>query len=247
MKPKSDWKTFGASVVGPSHVAAGKPNQDAWSAFELGWGYGIAVADGLGSKQHSDWGSQAACRAVEHTARRVWRGEPGPPVASHSSAMVPGIVEEWLKAIAPFDARDSAATCLYAVMGPDDQIHLGMLGDGAALAVLDDKSVVVLTDSKEEGFSNVTSALSADTPFSQWRVRSVPVSKCAAVLLCTDGVADDLEDLEGFAVGFVHSSRGLASVTASRRTIELLSAWPVPKHSDDKTLACLIKVGTTDD
>ena len=241
------WKSFGASVIGPSHVATGKPNQDAWSAFEHPGGYGIAVADGLGSKIHSDWGSRAACRAVEASASRLWADHQGSMFQSHSSGLVPGIVEEWLFAIDPFEEKDCAATCLYAITSPDDQIHLGMLGDGAAVAVLKDGSVIALSDSKEGGFSNLTDALSATTPLNRWRVRSVVASECAAVLLCTDGVADDLEDLDGFSRGFVKAYAGLASVTASRRAWEMLSRWPVPKHSDDKTLACLIKVVTPDE
>ncbi len=241
------WKSFGASVTGPSHVATGKPNQDAWSAFEHSWGYGIAVADGLGSKPHSDWGSRAACRAVEASASRLWTDHRHPMLQSHSSELLPGIVEEWLFAIDPFVEKDCAATCLYAITSPDDQIHLGMLGDGAAVAVLQDGSVIVLSDSKDEGFSNLTNALSATTTLNHWRVRSVVASECAAVLLCTDGVADDVEDLAGFARGFVKAYEGLGSLAASRRAWEMLSTWPVPKHSDDKTLACLINVVTPDE
>lgn len=240
----TSWKSFGASVSGPAHVITGKPNQDAWSAFEHDWGHGIAVSDGLGSKMYSDWGSRAACRAVETSAHRIWAVRSDSTAGPHSNGLVPGIVEEWLAAIDPFDARDCAATCLYAVAAPDDQVHLGMLGDGAALAVLRDGSVITLADSKDEGFSNLTSALSANTPHNHWRVRSVAASECVAVLLCTDGVADDLEDLEGFAHSYVKAFRRLACITASRRTLEMLDAWPVPKHSDDKTLACLVKVVT---
>lgn len=166
---------------------------------------------------------------------------------SHSSALVPGIVEEWTLAIDPFEPKDCAATCVYAVISPDDQIQLGMLGDGAAIAVLQDGTVVTLAERKDGGFSNLTNALSASTPHNLWRVRTVAASECAAVILCTDGVADDLEDLDGFARGFATAYSGLASVTASRHAHEMLGTWPVPKHSDDKTLACLIKVEVQDD
>lgn len=58
------WKSFGASVVGPGHIATGKPNQDAWGSFHHVWVDGIAISDGLGSKLFSNFGSDAACSAV---------------------------------------------------------------------------------------------------------------------------------------------------------------------------------------
>jgi hypothetical protein len=59
--------------------------------------------------------------------------------------------------------------------------------------------------------------------------------------LCTDGVFDDISDIEGFALGFIDAHSWLSRVAASRRTHEILERWPVPKHRDDKTLVCLTR------
>ena len=47
--------------------------------------------------------------------------------------------------------------------------------------------------------------------------------------------------------GFVKAYRGLAQVTASRLAREMLENWPVPKHSDDKTIACLFRAEVPDE
>ena len=233
------WRSFGASVIGPGHVSTGKPNQDSWASFHHPWGDGVVVSDGLGSKQHSDWGSAAACRAVETAAYALSHDTLGDgPVAAN---LIARVRDEWLRAIEPLDPRDSAATCVFAVADGQDQLHLGLLGDGAVVAVLTDGSVAALTDDKSGGFSNITSALSPTVAAESWQVTSLPAIDCVAVVLFTDGISDDLEDLAGFAQELIKSFAAMPALAASRRIREVLMTWPVPKHSDDKTLACLIR------
>lgn len=226
-------------MIGPGHVATGKPNQDAWASFHHPWGDGVVVSDGLGSKPHSDWGSAAACRAVEIAVAALSQSTPDD--RSTRATLLARIREEWLKAIKPLSPRDSAATCVFAVADLNGRLHLGLLGDGAVVAVRGDDSVTALTDDKTGGFSNVTSALSPSVGAESWQVATVPAADCTAVVLCTDGVSDDVEDLAGFARGLTKSVASVASSAASRRIRDMLSNWPVPKHSDDKTLACLVR------
>lgn len=239
----TSWKSFGASVIGPGHIATGKPNQDAWSSFHHIWGDGIVVSDGLGSKALSDYGSNAACRAVEQAARRFSaRAQDSETVAGGQyPALLADILHGWLDFIAPLDPKDAAATCLFTFRLNEGVVRMGMLGDGCAAAVKHDGAIVSLSDGKTAGFSNTTSALSPSTSAASWKVLDVPEAECEAVILCTDGVFDDLEDPEGFLAGFVTAYRGLAQMTAFRKAREMLENWPVPKHSDDKTIACLFR------
>jgi len=149
------WKSFEASVIGPGHVATGKPNQDAWAAFHRVWGDGIIVSDGLSSKPFSDFGSHAACLAVA-CAVHACRSRTGKGHAFLSDR----IKNNWLSTIAPLEPRDCAATCLFAFRMDDGVVRMGMLGDDLTAAVKTDGSVVSLTDDKTEGFSNITAALS---------------------------------------------------------------------------------------
>lgn len=228
------WKSFGASVRGPGHVSSGKPNQDAWASFHNVWGDGIVISDGLGSKPFSDFGSNAVCLAVV-CAVNACRDKSDIDHVFLSNR----IKANWLSLLTPLEPSDCAATCLFAFRLGDGAIHLGMLGDGLAAAVKTNGCIVKLAEDKSQGFSNITAALSPNSSAKDWRYLSLPEAECAAVLLCTDGVSDDLDNVDGFVMGFVEAHRTLATVTASRHVRTMLEHWPTPKHSDDKTIVCL--------
>jgi len=230
------WNSFGASVIGPGHISAGKPNQDAWLAFHHVWGDGIVVSDGLGSKPFSDFGSRAACLALVR-AVHACRGK----VVMDCASMFDRIKSKWLSLIMPLDAHDCAATCVFAFRINDGMVHIGMLGDGLAAVVKADGSIVSLSEDKSHGFSNITVALSPYVSAKDWRHLSLPEEECASVLLCTDGVADDLDNVNGFLKGFIEAHRALPAVSVNHHIREMLESWPTPKHSDDKTIACLCR------
>ena len=236
------WKSIGASVIGPGHVATGKPNQDSWAGFHCAWGDGIVVSDGLGSKPFSEIGSKSACSAVEW-AVKACRGQTG----IGFTFLFERIKSNWLSLIAPLESRDCGATCLFAFRLDDGVVRLGMLGDGLIAAVKADGSVVSLSDDKTDGFSNITAALSTHTTEKDWQWLSIPENDCMSIVLCTDGVSDDLTDTDGFVKAFTTAHRNLSSVSGSRAAREVLENWPTPKHSDDKTIACLFREEVADD
>jgi len=236
-----NWKSFGASVRGPGHIASGTPNQDSWAACHYDWGDGIIVSDGLGSKPFSDIGSEKACLAVTYAAHACHKH------AFDKALLTNHIKDKWLSLVAPLDPRDCAATCLFAFRFGDGVIHLGALGDGLAAAVKADGSVVSLSEDKSEGFSNITAALTPNASPKDWLHLSFQEEECAAVLLCTDGVADDLEHVDEFVKGYIEAHRALATVSANRHTRAMLENWPTPKHRDDKTIACLCRKKVADE
>jgi hypothetical protein len=236
------WKSFGSSVRGPGNITAGKPNQDAWASFHHVWGNGIVISDGLGSKPFSNFGSAAACLAVASAANACrYRTEFDHGFVSNH------IETNWLSLIVPLEPHDCAATCLFAFGLADGVIRLGMLGDGLAAVVKADGSIVALSEDKSKGFSNITVALSPNASSAHWQHLSLPEKECAAVLLCTDGVADDLDNVNEFVTGFIEAHRSLAAVSANRHIREMLEDWPTPNHSDDKTIACLYREEVADE
>jgi len=236
----SFWKSYGASVRGPGHVASGEPNQDAWASFHRVWGDGIVISDGVGSKPFSHIGSDAACFAAQYAAHACHDD-----AAIDPASLFQSIMTLWLASVAPLEPRDCAATCLFAFR-LRDKLHVGMLGDGLAAVVRADGSVVSLVEDKAQGFSNITTALSPHVTAQDWRYLALPADEYSAVLLCTDGVSDDLENVDGFVTGLVEAYRPLAAVSASRHVRTMLESWPTPRHSDDKTLACLCRAEATD-
>lgn len=235
------WKSFGASVIGPAHVANSKPNQDAWLSFHRVWGDGIVASDGLGSKPFSHVGSRTACLAVMH----AFHGCKETPNID-CAVLVDCIKNKWISLLAPLVPDDCAATCLFAGRINDGMVHLGMLGDGLAAVVKGDGTVVTLCDDKSQGFSNITAALSPDVTVQDWRWLILPEEDCQSIILCTDGVADDLSDVIGFVKEFCEAYRRLSSPSAARRLREMLEKWPRPGHSDDKTIAYLFREEAAD-
>ena len=104
----------GASVIGASHVARNKPNQDSvgWEQSRL-WTY-IAVADGHGSSPHyrSDRGSRMAVETLFALFRAITLDgalrEPG-PLASRIPGLAATLVRQWQ---AKVDADIAGDRCL---------------------------------------------------------------------------------------------------------------------------------------
>lgn len=237
-----NWKGFGASVRGPGHITTSMPNQDAGLYFNQLWGLGLVVSDGVGSKPFSNFGSQAVCRAVASAALASYRKQ-----EINRDFLLEQIKVNWLSLLKPLNPRDCSATCLFALRLNDEMIHLGMLGDGLVAVLKTDGKILQIKENKEQGFSNTTQALSQNVAIKDWQYLSLPEAECNAILLCTDGVADDLVDgngldsTDGFVVELLEAYRPLAATTASRYARDMLNNWPTPKHSDDKTLACLYR------
>jgi len=229
------WSTFGASVRGPSHVISAQPNQDSWLGFETVSGLGVVVSDGLGSKPFADIGSEAACLAVKRAVQDVSVLR----AAGQSPQFQQRVHEKWIELVRPFNPQECSATCLYAFVTSEGVINVGSLGDGCIGVLKESEEVVVLAVDKSDSFANVTQCLGTNPAVDAWRTLKFHESECRAVILCTDGVSADLNDIAGFVRNFVLSLSPLASHSASRHIAEVLEQWPVMGHSDDKTIACL--------
>jgi serine/threonine protein phosphatase PrpC len=234
----SMWSSWGASIIGPMHIKNGIPNQDSWKARQYKWGNVLVVSDGLGSKPHSDHGSKAACLAVFEAAKTY---------QNNRQAKIPDILRlihaNWLVKVAPFSPSDCSATCLFAIQ-IDEQITLGRLGDGLiAVYGESEKDCFILSDKKQDSFSNYTYSLHHEFKPNQWETVTIDSSSCKAILLCTDGISDDLlpESEIKFTQEFVDEYRNIAPNMRAYKLKSMLSNWPVPCHSDDKTIAVLYK------
>ena len=225
-------EVFGATVRGPTHIANGLPNQDAWLRAWTGNHCVVVVSDGMGSKPHADVGSQAACRAVVD-AVRVWRRHP-----LAATEVLLGMVHLfWRARIAPLTQDECACTCLFAVVGPDGAGVAAQLGDGL-LAIHDGSTMSALSSRDSEAFVNETTGLGLTTRLAAWRTAAVPAgSRC--IVLCTDGVSDDLipEKLPEFLEWLERDVRAMREPQRRHFLARSLRDWPTPKHLDDKTIA----------
>lgn len=227
---------FGASVRGRSHIQQNRPNEDAWTGTTGSFGTAIVVSDGMGSKPNARIGSQMACRAVKD-ALKPWAKSKDAPTAT----LLRLVHLFWGLRVLPAREEDSVATCLFAVVIPSGELTIAQLGDGIAAIRHGDGSLEIL-QGERQGFTNQTTGLGIAKTTKDWTVITKPtLSPNSAVLLATDGIADDLV---GDRIGdFIHTlvTDFGAMVPSDRRYVlqRELRNWATPKHLDDKTLAVL--------
>lgn len=148
----------------------------------------------------------------------------------------------WYELIVPHEIKDCNTTCLFAVHWPKLQIVLvGQLGDGM-VAIHSQAQTKLLFGDDNKAFANFTYGLGNVLNFNLWRLMWIHDEQLNAVMLTTDGVADDLEhELKPLFVSDI--LQGSLSMSASEFYADLeqmLINWPTPMHTDDKTIACLI-------
>ena len=233
-----EWSKWGATVQGPTHQKAGLPNQDSWIVKQFVWGDIAVVADGLGSRPHSDVGSYAACQAVVE-ASKVFIGNR----IAESELFLRLIHNIWLMKIAPLNPEDCLTTCVLAIR-MRNELFLAQIGDG--MIVVSDanrESSLVTNDDKEDSFSNLTHSLGRKFILEQWQTFALEGCDPNAIILCTDGISDDLlpERRLAFAETVHLTYRDYSPMSRTKSIHKWLREWPVPGHSDDKTIVCLYK------
>ncbi|MUG96350.1 SpoIIE family protein phosphatase [Scytonema sp. UIC 10036] len=235
-KLQSQVQCFGASVRGRLHQHEGRPNEDAWESICSSFGTAIVVSDGMGSKPNACTGARKACKAVQDALRSWSKFNGASPVV-----LLRLIHILWGLQVLPASEEDSAATCLFAVVLSSGELLVAKLGDGIAAIRETDGKVIVLGDERS-GFCNETTALGIVRSTKEWSVITRPsFPPGTAVLLATDGIADDLvSDRVGDFINLLTEEFACMQPALRWRTLcQELRNWSTPKHLDDKTLAIL--------
>ena len=232
---------YGASVRGPRNAQRARANQDAWVRSSGPFGHLIGVCDGMGSRSASDVGARAACRALRRAAR-LWPGRSsGAPL---SPTLLIRLVEIlWRLELRSRLPAECASTCLVALREPDGHLLLAGLGDGLAIVRKADGEVATFGGRSEDAFGDETLALGVPHRIVDWWVATEPPGRGRAVVLVTDGIADDLasDRLRPFTDWLADDIGRLVPAARWRRLCRELRAWPVPRHLDDKTVAVLVE------
>lgn len=230
-------RVVGASVRGPAHATSGEPNQDAWYA-RVGAGRALAVvADGMGSRPAARAGARAAVAACR-LAFQHWSGSP----CGSGEDLVKLIEVLWRLRLGSTPPSDAATTCLVCAVREDGSGVALQLGDG--LAGLLQPDTFRTLGGERTGFGNETRALGIPHGLRDWVIQPVAhLQPGAALLLATDGVADDLvpEKRAAFVAWVVAKLE--AAKTPQRWLSRALRGWPVPRHADDKTMIVLWEAG----
>lgn len=229
------WEAMAVTVRGPAHVREGKPNQDACLVRRNRRAVLAVVCDGLGSRPHSDAGARSACRAAVDAVRH-WTSSPDAP----ADLLLRTIHALWNVRVHATGRDASATTCIFAAACADGRLILAQLGDG--LVFLKKPGGCIALEPDGDRFGNETTGLGITTDVRDWRVHIEPLSsRPMAVLLATDGVADDLlpEKREAFVDFLLADFAPTPAGVRSRALAAELRSWPTPRHRDDKTVALM--------
>lgn len=231
---------YGFSKIGPGHLRANIPNQDSFIAKNFGSFSLLVISDGMGSKKHADVGSYAACLAVKKALVHYVYTECKHHKKNRNIFSM--IREEWLKLIFPYNPKDCSATCLF-VLRSKKRCIAAMLGDGLIyLKGKKEEDSKLLLDEKNDDFINSTVSMSDSNYLNEWRFISTSTKKISSVLMSSDGISSDL--IQGkereFADELLMDLNKEKTLVDKRLYIKkLIDNWPVPKHSDDKTIAIM--------
>ncbi|PID27391.1 MAG: hypothetical protein CR982_05455 [Candidatus Cloacimonadota bacterium] len=230
-------KNWGASIKGPSHILNNLPNQDSFIISKSYKGVVAVVADGLGSKRHSEKGSKQACIAVLKAIKCL---EKISKKNKHTKILdiFPLIHKYWEKPLKRYGVKNCASTCLFTYI-TTKHILTARLGDGMIyLLGKQGNKDIVISDDKEESFSNTTISLASNNAFSRWDIKILRTNQTESIILCSDGISNDIK--ENAWTNFVKELRKKSLKNSRKKNIknikEVLLQWPVKGHSDDKTI-----------
>jgi Serine/threonine protein phosphatase len=225
----------GSSVIGPSHLLHGIVNQDAF-LFKKRRKYSLfVVSDGMGSKPFSDIGSKMACESV---SREIERFVKNLHERVSVSRLFENIVETWKKSVLPHEAKECSATCLF-VLVTKNKILVARLGDGMVCLLGNEASQsIALTDDKEGSFSNATCSLSDSLAVQEFRYAVYDRLLYKGVVLSTDGISADMNSGKEipFAEDIFCELKKMFFWKRNSFLRNVMNHWPVPHHTDDKTL-----------
>lgn len=225
---------YGASVMGPAHVVSGLPNQDSMFIRNSKKFWLAVVSDGMGSRPHAHIGSRLACKAAFDVTQQLDFSTP-------DRILVERIYQRWLQLLGNFSPNDAVATFLMAWGKPNGECRLFQLGDGAVLYHQNETKQLLM--SKSEGtFSNETTGLGLSKKWSDWNCKKIKLKKSGqGLILMTDGISDDIDDLDDFSLALFDELKGKSKRNGKRWITRELEAWPTPHHTDDKTIAVIYR------
>ena len=225
------WTLRGCTVIGPGHIANRLPNQDSILMRALNGGFISVVSDGMGSRQHSDLGSRAVCKAVYQVTKES-------SFDITSEKLISGIEKRWLQLISQIEPDDAIATCLFAWGESGGDVRMFQLGDGL---ILGERSVEKNKDNNQYG--NETIGLGCRINASDWQLSEEHMEHGESLALMTDGISEDLAP--GRELDFLHAVSAAVNTKKQRAAKKYLGNqlrnWATPNHVDDKSIIVAIR------
>ncbi len=218
------WLIFGATQIGSYHVKNNIPNQDSfYISKQL---LSIGVADGLGSKKYSHYGSKYLVKYAVQLSRFFY---------GNKRSFENKLNILWINRLRKLniDFKD-ASTTLMLIIIKNRKIYIAKIGDGSIIILGKENKII---DENDKVFSNST------VPFGYAELKWIVLNEkdVDLIFISTDGISDDIKDKIGFAQYFKKYFSKLPKYKHEIEAKKLLKNWKVKGSSDDKTFVAMIK------
>jgi hypothetical protein len=236
------WKVLGGSVAGRTHLARSLPCQDASGWHVYGEWACLAVADGAGSREHSDVGARAAVAAVLEWAASL-AGEPQLEGLRDAFEAARTALQE-SATLAGSQADELACTLAVAVVS-DGALLLGQVGDTLAFVRDSQGDTHTIAPPDRAEHINETTFLTSEQWPDTLRLAALNDTSVDSIALATDGlqlkiladVLDSTPYLPFFEDVFAWASSDAGETEGLLAFIEQLD----DQTGDDKSLLLAVK------
>lgn len=187
------YRTSCAQFTGRSHVHSGAPCQDYVAARAQRDFACVALADGAGSKAHSEYGARAVVKAVTRVLadrfEELWS------LPAYQATEI--VLQHCLQALERETFRqrcslsDLASTLLF-VAHSKGRYLAGHLGDGCIIHQQEDGQIVVLSHPENGEYANTTFFVTDASAHSRLRLYRDECGQGAGFVVMSDGTAESL-------------------------------------------------------
>lgn len=243
-----NWNIIGVSVQGTSHQKSKTPCQDAHGYIVLPNGtILVAIADGAGSAERSDEGSQCAVTSAI-TSMKIALGDKYPEEKTEWQRLMTDVFRDARQSIVQLSEteniplRDLATTLSCAVVS-DKWLTVGQIGDGIVVAQGENEKLFSATQPQKGEYASETFFLTMDEILKRVEIH-VYSQSVQTLALMTDGIirlATDVSNNEPFLPFFKPLLRLVAQLddeTEAQKQLKkfLASDRVCARTDDDKTL-----------
>ena len=249
------WKCAGVSMIGTKHTKKAVPCQDACRFKALPTGeLVIAVADGAGSAMRAQEGAELAVNvAAYYLSRAISQYKPNSVKAwkviiRHSFELARAMLIK--QALDQATILQEYATTLQIIVMANDWTVSALVGDGTAIGLANDNSLISLMTPQKGEYANATNFITNGSFMDKLVVQVWPIS-VAGVAVLTDGLlqlAVNEKDNKPFPQ-FFNPLFGFLDASTSRQQAtnalaEFLASDRINQRTDDdKTLVLARRAG----
>lgn len=187
------WFGHAHSVAGRSHDRTGAPCQDASRYFDSPDIAIAVIADGAGSRHHSQLGAQLAADCTMQWLQALTVEDILTCDEHLLTRVIHDVVHSQIRqaALEAGHAPDDYACTLGFVVACEKRFIAANLGDGLIFGVGRQQIDLLATQDRGE-FANVTWFLTSPGSHARWSIRTGDPETYSGFVLCTDGVGDTL-------------------------------------------------------